>query len=467
MKIFQWLSLIAFLLTTAINVQAASYNQQSITLLDQQTEDINKTIQLIVQHEATLGNEVADLSYTISLPSQTIVELGLVLDFKDSDKGFKVLSVTPGSYADKLSIKRNDYIVKINGKAIHSSSTLALKPLFQQPEKITELAFKSAGIYQEVVVKLEALYLPEANLTIGQDNLSAQSLEQLEQLKHRIQGTLWTMAENEKKLGHDMRQFSYSADIPSKILLDLGLIIGLESESMGFRVLDILAGSNAKSLGLEKGDLIISINHLYVLHASTNNLMNVLRNLTAEQAVTLGILISGTEHFITTKVRSLSMPSINFTVGNADVYSPFIYQLKNTALPIQQGSKDIVKDEDSCGIVSMFKVLETYASPGSVIGRKRDPYFSSIDDNIKISNKHSYVLPVGKHAIEITRRNKGFRAIEVDVQANKKYELSYFVFSKEKASQARLLSLGISNKYREPNFWLPFVRQEVDKTCSL
>lgn len=467
MKIFKWLSLLVFLLSTAINAKVGSDNQQSITLLAQQTEDINTTIQLIAQHEATLGNKITDLSYTISLPSRSIIELGLILDFENSEKGYKVLSVTPGSYADKLLIKSNDYIVKVNGKVINSFSKSALKKLFQQSEQITKIAFKSAGIYQEVIIKLEDFYLPEAKLTIGQDKLSAQSLKQLEQLKQRIQGTLWTIAENETALGHDMRQFSYLAEIPRKALPNLGLVIGLDSKSMGFRVIDILSGSSAESLDLEKGDLIISINHLYILHASTNGLMNVLKNLTPKQEITLGILISGTEHFITTKVKALHIPSINFSVGNTKAYPPFIYQFNDPALQYQQGNKKVVEDEGSCGIISVLKILEDYRTRMPLRSAKIDPSITSIDGNIQNFNKHTYVLPIGKHTVEITRINKGVRSFEINVQANKKYELSYFIFSKEKVSSDRLLSLGISNKYRDPSFWMPFVRQEIDKTCSL
>lgn len=462
------LVLMIFMSLSAISAQAKNYSLNSMSLLDRQTGDINKTIEAIAQHEATIGNKVTELSYTISLPSQSITELGLVLDFDNSEKGLKVLSVTPSSYADKLLIKSNDYIVKVNGEIINSSSSkLALKKLFNRPEKITEIAFKSAGIYQEVVIKLEALYLPEANLTLDQNNLSQQSLVQLEQLKQRIQGTLWTIAENEAKLGHDMRQFSYLADIPRKTLANLGLVISLDSESMGFRVLDILANSNAKYLGLEKGDLIISINHLYVLHASTNNLMNVLKNLSPDQEVTLGVLISNTEHFIKTKINTLNIPSINFSVGNIEAYPPFLYQLNKTAKENLKDKRNIISDEASCGIISIFKVRDSYFPNSPSRGQRRDPAISSIDSNINNYPKNSYVLSTGQHTVEITRINKGVKSIEINVEANKKYELSYFTFPKEEASKERLLSLKISNKYREPKFWIPFIRQEIDNTCNL
>lgn len=469
MKIFNGLSLLVFLLSTALNVQATSYSPQSMMLLNQQTEDINKTIQLIAQHEATLGNKMTDLSYTVSLPSQSISELGLVLDFESAAKGFKVLSVTPGSYADQLLIKSNDFIVKVNDKNIDTSSKNTLKQLFQRPQKITKIAFQSAGVYHETSTLIKALYLPEVNLTIGQNNFSDKSLNSLEQLKQRIQGTLLTISESEKKLGNDMHQFSYLANIPAQTLANLGLVIALDSASRGYRVLDILVGSSGEFLTIEKGDLLISINHLYILHAAHNNLMNEFKKLSAGEEVTLGFLIDSTEYFITTKIRGQHIPAINFSVGNTESYPPFIYQLQDVSLQ-QLQKKKVTNDENACGVVSIFKSRPTITTgtQGRGVGMSLgSTMITSIDGNDGKLIKHTYSLPIGKHTIELKSKGRGKKAIVINIQANKKYELSAFFFTKYKVSGDRLKSLGIPTQSRRHRFWLPSISSVTDRVCSL
>ncbi len=467
MKIFQWLSLVVFLLSTAINGQAYTYSQQSKALLDQQTEDIRKTVEVIAEHEAALGNDIGDLSYTVSLPSQSISDLGLVLNFSKAENGFKVLSVVPGSTADKLSIKHSDYIVKVNDKSINNSNKDTLKGLFQHPENIIKIAFVSAGVYQEKNILVKYLYLPEVNLMMGENSFSPESLKRLEQLKQRIQGTLLTITEEETNLGNSMHQFSYLADIPKQTLANLGLVFNLDSNSGGYRVVDIPAGSSAESLSLEKGDLIISINHMYILQAAHNNLIDELHNLSAGQEVTLGVLVGETEHFLTTKIKAKHIPAINFTVGDTDNYSLFKYQLPSTYLTKILQKDRVNKDENSCGVVSLFKAYGNSSSSEHkdgmmLIGSK----IRSVGGNGGKQGITSFTLPVGKHTFEVKTHFRKTKSIEINVKANKKYNLASFTLPNKETSRDRLSSTAIRVKGHK-KFWLPIVWKETDYTCNL
>jgi len=403
----------------------------------------------------------------VTLPSQNSSKLGLVLDFSNAENGFKVLSVIPGSYADTLLIKKNDHIVKVNDKHIDTFNKDTLKNLFQHSDNITKIAFISAGILHESNVSIKAIYLPEVNLALGQNQLSSASLQLLEQLKQKIQATLLTITENETALGNDMGSFSYSAHIPKQTIANLGLVFNLDSNSGGYRIVDIPAGGSAESLPLKKGDLVISINHMYILQAAHNNLTEELNNLSPGQEVTLGILNGDTEHFLTTKVKAKQLPAINFTVGDTDTYYPFKYQLPSISLTKNLQEQSINKDENSCGLVSLHKAYGNSSSSEHkaglmLIGSK----VRSVGGNGGKQGTRRFVLPVGKHTFEVKTHFRKTKLIDINVKANKKYNLASFTLPNEKGSRDRLSTTAIRTK-RHHKFWLPLIWKETDYACSL
>ena len=98
----------------SISVQANSetkqYTTESTKLLSQLQEQIRVTLLAVSNNERVAGKNMNDFHYLFSLPAQKITYLGLILELDNTDNGYEVLSVTPGSTADKLEITVTDVL---------------------------------------------------------------------------------------------------------------------------------------------------------------------------------------------------------------------------------------------------------------------------------------------------------------------------------------------------------------------
>jgi len=77
-----------------------------------------------------------------------------------------------------------------------------------------------------------------------------------------------------------------------------------------------------------------------------------------------------------------------------------------------------------------------------------------------------FVLPVGKHTFEVKTYFRKTKLIDINVKANKKYNLASFTLPNEKGSRDRLSTTAIRTK-RHHKFWLPLIWKETDYACSL
>ena len=159
--------------TLSISVLATTefkkYTPASTILLNQLQGQIRSTLLAVSDNETNAGKSMRDFHYSLSLPAQEVTYLGLVLELTNADNGYEVLSVTPGSPAEKLSIKSKDRILKINDINIdNSTSDTAVRLIHDiRPGDILKMTVKSAEGNREITTTLVGQYLPEIKLEFG------------------------------------------------------------------------------------------------------------------------------------------------------------------------------------------------------------------------------------------------------------------------------------------------------------
>jgi len=163
----------------SISVQANSetkqYTTESTKLLSQLQEQIRVTLLAVSNNERIAGKNMYDFHYLFSLPAQEVTYLGLILELDNADNGYEVLSVTPGSTADKLAIKSREHILKINDLTINNSTAESSLRLLNdlKPGEVLNLTVKSKKGERELTTKLTGQFIPKISLEIGSDNKMA------------------------------------------------------------------------------------------------------------------------------------------------------------------------------------------------------------------------------------------------------------------------------------------------------
>lgn len=158
--------------------EIASYTPQAKMLLDQLQQQLTTTMLAVAEHESKAGKNMAGFHYVLALPAQQLTNLGLVLDLADASNGYRVLSVSPGSTAENLAIKSNDYLVEINGIDVNQASSEQVSRLLFNlvPGEQLQLGVKSNGKIKTLATELAGQYVPAINLEIGGESDAATML---------------------------------------------------------------------------------------------------------------------------------------------------------------------------------------------------------------------------------------------------------------------------------------------------
>jgi len=147
-----------------------SYTQESQQLLEQLQPHIKETLRKIATIENEVGRQGEHYFYSMTMAATHEVQpLGVVLDKQKKQVGFKVLSVTPGSLADKLQISAGDIISTINDIEITESTAIkALHDLqiLTAGEQL-KMSTLHAGVYRELIADITKTHIPEFSLQIG------------------------------------------------------------------------------------------------------------------------------------------------------------------------------------------------------------------------------------------------------------------------------------------------------------
>ena len=146
------------------------YSEESQQLLQQLQSHIEDTLRKISDIESKAGNEINGYLYSVEVPAKKeAIYIGLVMDEEAGLDGYRVLSVTPGSLADKLQITEGDVILSINSiKISNESKAKALHSLRALRAGDTlSMTILHQGSYRELDAKINTTHLPDYTFQVG------------------------------------------------------------------------------------------------------------------------------------------------------------------------------------------------------------------------------------------------------------------------------------------------------------
>lgn len=269
----------------------------------------------------------------------------------------------------------------------------------------------------------------------------------LEMLQRDIEAATLAISVNETNAGHNMADFDYSLTLPEKQHVNLGILLDLTPNNIGYKVLSVTPNSEADKLGIKVKDIIQKINNTHIQNLPNTAVIELLYNLTPNQQLNLGIISEGTYKELSTIVEGINVPAVTFNI-----------RTKNSSVAIEQN-----KDK-SCGRVSVFFTTVQTREHGlfpvkfkKINGLRRDP------------DIWSFKLPIGKNRLYLYRGlvvnssaipDGEAMPIEIDVKANTTYYLASLSNTREENS----IRTRIKRKAVE---WKPIVWRTESEECEL
>lgn len=177
MKKLKYLSLIV-LSAFSISVlkisafSSATLTEESEVLVEQLKAQIKGTMLAIGKNEAQAGHAVEDLNLTIELPAKNEVNLGILLDVDSPNEGFKILSVSPGSTAEKLALQVGTSLVSFNETPVKESTSAAILDQIQMLSAGDKVKFSTSNgsKISQYETMLEGRFMPDIKLVVGAES---------------------------------------------------------------------------------------------------------------------------------------------------------------------------------------------------------------------------------------------------------------------------------------------------------
>lgn len=167
------ISLVLFVLISPNQAMALQTSEESKALMDDLLTNIKQTLLAVAKAEQEAGSNIEDLHIEIAIPASLSTNLGLVLEPNDN-KGLKVLSISPGSFAEHLKIQQGDHIVSINEVGLKMEGGREVLNELQDitPGDSITLGLERKGERLELTSVVNGEYLPAFRLEVGQAELS-------------------------------------------------------------------------------------------------------------------------------------------------------------------------------------------------------------------------------------------------------------------------------------------------------
>lgn len=278
-------------------------------------------------------------------------------------------------------------------------------------------------------------------------SITPESEQLVKDLQRQIKSTVAAISELEVNAGNSIKDLHIQLDLPAKQSPNLGLVLDLDIEAKGYKILSVTPGSLADSLDLTPGDIITEINSIKIDNTNKRKAFSELENSSPGDKLVLNVNKNDVMKTIDTTVGGQYLPSIKLEIGSQTTD-------KEVAASFDQ-------NENACGTVSVF-----FTPPESK--RLYSAYVSKIDDHSVNRNRESFRLKPGLHTIYLheliddpffTRRYKGMqsaKSIEIEIKVNTTYYLA-----------AKFIK-GKAFRQRKGEYWEPVVWKEAEKgQCEL
>lgn len=141
----------------------------------------------------------------------------------------------------------------------------------------------------------------------------------LSDLLFKVQATSKAINENELQAGRDVPSLNYAIEIPASSQTVLGVELGIEDISLGFKVLSVEKGSIAEQLNIKENDRIVTVNYFEVNNANKNIIIDMLANLVFSNRLFLEIKHQDAYSLLEIDVNNRYLPPVNLKIGSTDV----------------------------------------------------------------------------------------------------------------------------------------------------
>jgi hypothetical protein len=149
--------------------------------------------------------------------------------------------------------------------------------------------------------------------------------ELLDNLALKAQVTVAEVYDNENLAGNEETSI-YSIHIPSMNKVELGMELDVSDPSNGFRVLTVDENNLADQLGIETGDLVVTVNHFEVNVTNTEVILSELQSLQAGDSLALMINRENRLKQFTMTIEGNPLPPTTIYVGKDE--------FENTAISV-------------------------------------------------------------------------------------------------------------------------------------
>nr|WP_136252258.1 PDZ domain-containing protein [Ningiella ruwaisensis] len=303
---------------------------------------------------------------------------------------------------------------------------------------------------QSACISLMSISLISVPVAHASD-LSEASEQLIKDLQNQIKVTVATIAQIERQAGKNAQDLHILIDLPAFHSSNLGLVLDLESENGGYKVLSVTPGSLADKMEIVAGDLITSVNSVSAADDNSDAFEELQNSLPGEK-LRLVLNKNGTTISHETLISGQFMPAIRLEIGKE----------------IDTAKSELMQDaEGECGAISTaFKPPEARRLYPAAIQRiVEDGNSKTVNDfnraprGIKLA-PGNYTIYLHEYIDDplMTRRHRGPRsakAIEVNVEPNSRYYLA-----------AKFL-FGESFNESSGDYWEPVIWKVTESPCEL
>ena len=276
--------------------------------------------------------------------------------------------------------------------------------------------------------------------------LTKESEVLIENLQGQIKSTMVAVIEAEKKAGHTTDNFHLLFDLPAEHYTNLGMVLDLDENGNGYRVLSVTPESMANSIGIKRNDLITSINDIQVFNSSARNAYAELENAIPGEKVKFTINRNAESLSLEAVLPGVFIPAIKLEIGSKE------HEVKPTVTN---------ESTDECGSISVF-----FKPPQTK--RLFSSFVNKINNKPVARGRETFRLKPGKYTIDLheliidrffKRRSvisSRAKPIEIEIKTDTTYHLAAKLIKGKFYSDSR-------GEYWEPVVW----KVSENRKCKL
>jgi len=296
------------------------------------------------------------------------------------------------------------------------------------------------------------LLLACCSFVVASAEITPQSEALIQNLEEQIKSTIAAITDAESKAGNNVQELHILIDLPAKNSSNFGLILDLDSQDNGYKVLSVTPGSVAETLDIKQGDLVTSINDIDINSSQKRKAFSTLEAITPGDNVKLQLTRNGKQSTIETELKGQYFPPFKLEIGS----------VKTVDFEPSLVAGDKVPDNsNACGSVSVF-----FSPPETK--RLYDAFINKIDNRQVMRGRDTFRLKPGKHIIHLHEliNHPFFKRISNSFQKSKPIEIEV-----KQNTTYYLAAKHISGKfysYHKGNYWEPVVwKISENRSCEL